>query len=363
MSKAPDSAFTVETAALFPKSYFLENLVTRADGSILVTATNQGELWYVPNAAGELPVTPALLDTLDSLPMGIVEVEPDVFYVCTTGEAALERYDLRGWTPGTAVTRERVFAFPTSASGLNGTCLLGHNVLLIADGTAGLIWRLDLADDGRSAKAAVWLRDNSMAAGWDLPQVVLTPKVTIPYPGVNGVRFASKTNFLYYTSCAQQLFARVAVDPDTLDAIGLPEVIQNGILSADDFCIDEAAGVAYIGTHVANTIRRVSLNPTKSPKVDIVSGEPFNDKLVGPSSLYWAPEAEGRVAYITTDGGLLAPGPDGIVHSPALLRLTIKESASARKGPDAAFPVHLANGAIDAAQPPADHGPTAHLGT
>jgi hypothetical protein len=331
MSNPPNSAFTVETAAVFPKSYFLENLVTRADGSILVTATNKGELWYVPNAAGDLPVTPVLLDSLDGLPMGIVEVEPDVFWVCTLGEAALERYDLRGWEPGNPVTRERVFTFPTSASGLNGTCLLGPKVLLIADGTAGLIWRLDIADDGRSAKASVWLRDNTMAAGWELPEVVLTPKVTVPYPGVNGVRFAAKTNFLYYIGCAQQLFVRVAVDPDTLDAIGSPEVIESDILSADDFCIDEAAGVAYIGTHVANTIRRVSLNPTKSSKAVIVAGDPFNDKLVGPSSLYWAPKAEGRVAYVTTDGGLLAPGPDGIVHPPALLRFTIKDGTSAKR--------------------------------
>jgi hypothetical protein len=327
----PDSAITVETFALFPKSYFLENLATRADGSILVTVPNQGELWYVPKTAGKLPVIPVLLDTLDGLPMGIVEVEPDVFYVCTMGEAALERYDLRDWTPGAAVTRERVFTFPTTASGLNGACLLGPNVLLIADGTAGLIWRLDLADDGRSAKATVWLRHNTMAAGWDLPQVVLTSKVTIPYPGVNGVRFASKTNFLYYTGCAQQLFVRIAVDPRTLEAVGSPEVMESGILSADDFCIDEEVGVAYIGTHVANTIRRVSLNPTTSRKVDIVFGEPFNDKLVGPSSLYWAPKAEGSVGYITTDGGLLAPGPDGIVHPPALLRFTLKEGASARQ--------------------------------
>ena len=331
MSASLSSSFTVETAALFPKSYFLENLIARADGSVLVTVTNQGELWYVPNASGELPVTPLLIDTLDGLPMGIVEVEPDVVCVCTMGEAAVERYDLRGWTPGTPVTRERVFTFPTSASGLNGACLLGPNVILIADGTAGLIWRLDLADHEHSAKATVWLRDNTMSAGWDLPQVVLTPKVTIPYPGVNGVRYSKEKNFLYYTGCAQQIFARVAVDPDTLDAVGSPEVIETGILSADDFCIDERAGIAYIGTHVANTIRRVLLIPTKLPKADIVSGDPFNDKLVGPSSLYWAPKAEGRVAYVTTDGGLLAPGPDGVVHPPALLRFTIEEGAPVKK--------------------------------
>ena len=56
--------------------------------------------------------------------------------------------------------------------------------------------------------------------------------------------------------------------------------------------------------------------------------------LVGPSSLYWAPGAEGRMAYVTTDGGLLAPGTDGIVHPPALLRFTIEEGTYPRSSTD-----------------------------
>jgi hypothetical protein len=330
-SNAVRSSFGVEIAAHFPKGYFLENLVVRADGSILVTAVNKGELWYVPAAFDGLPAEPLLLDTLDGLPMGIVEAEPDVFYVGTLGEASLERYDLREWTPGEAVQREQVLSFPTSASGLNGICLLAPNVLLIADGSAGLIWRVDLTDDGHAAEASIWLRDNTMGAGWDLPQVVLSPEVTIPYPGVNGVRFAAETGYVYYTGCAQQVFARVAVDPETLDPMGFPEVIENDILSADDFCLDEAAGVAYIGAHVANTIHRSPLTPVDSRKRGVVMGEPFNDKLVGPSSLYWGRGAtdEGRVAYVTTDGGLIAPGPDNILHPAAVLRFTITEGSPA----------------------------------
>ena len=330
-SNLVESSFSVDIAARFPEGYFLENLVVRTDGSILVTAVNKGELWYVPASSEGLPAEPVLVDTLDGLPMGIVEAEPDVFYVGTLGDASLERYDLREWTPGEPVQREQVLTFPTSASGLNGICLLAPNVLLIADGSAGLIWRIDLTDDGHAAEASIWLRDNTMGAGWDLPQVVLTPEVTIPYPGVNGVRFAAETGYVYYTGCAQQLFARVAVDPETLDPIGSPEVIENDILSADDFCLDEATGAAYIGAHVANTIHRSPLTPVNSPKRDVVLGEPFNDKLVGPSSLYWGRGAtdEGHVAYVTTDGGLIAPGPDNIVHRATVLRFTITERGSA----------------------------------
>ena len=61
-------AFRLDTVALFPKGYFLENLAVRADGSILVSALNTGELWYVPAPDGKFPVEPLLIDRIDGLP-------------------------------------------------------------------------------------------------------------------------------------------------------------------------------------------------------------------------------------------------------------------------------------------------------
>jgi hypothetical protein len=123
------------------------------------------------------------------------------------------------------------------------------------------------------------------------------------------------------------------VDPGTHDAVGSPEIIATGFRAADDFCVDEKTGVAYIGTHITNTIQRVSLTPTTSAARDVVAGEPFTDQLIGHSSLVWARGAteHGRVAYVTTDGGYLVPAPDGIKRPAALLRFTIKEGASAKE--------------------------------
>lgn len=118
---------------------------------------NVGELWYVPNSANTLPVTPVLVDKIANLPMGIVEIEPDIFYISTLAEPTLERFDLRGWTPGTPVKRERVLTLPAPAMRLNGVCLIGPNVVAVADCAAGLIWRVDFTDKGRSAKASIWL--------------------------------------------------------------------------------------------------------------------------------------------------------------------------------------------------------------
>ena len=89
------------TVATFPKNYFLENLVVRSDNSILITALNHKELWYVPPSRHDSPIEPLLLFTFSQLAMGIVEAEPEVFYISTSDiytshESYLHRLDLRG---------------------------------------------------------------------------------------------------------------------------------------------------------------------------------------------------------------------------------------------------------------------------
>ena len=53
-----------------------------------------------------------------------------------------------------------------------------------------------------------------------------------------------------------------------------------------------------------------------------MAGDPFNDQLAGPSSAVWGrhPGDYGRIACVTSDGGLVAPPPDGIVRLPKLLQ-------------------------------------------
>ena len=114
---------------------------------------------------------------------------------------------------------------------------------------------------------------------------------------------------------------RVRVDPQTHDPDGTPELVDNGMM-ADDFCLDEDAGVAYVTTHRENTIDRVPLEPGGGPRRS-VAGQPFTELLIGPSSAAWSrvPGEYGRVAYFTTDGGQMAPPPDKIVRSAKVLRV------------------------------------------
>ena len=298
--------------AYFPKQYFLENLAIRHDNSVLVTVLNQSELWYVPPVHGPAPLTPTCLHRFADLPCGIVETEPDVFYLVsgnfyTTHEAYLHHLDLRGWTPGEPIRLKTIFTFPDTARGLNGTCLIAPNILLVADCFAGLIWRVDLpAQEGDQPAARVWLKHESMG--------YYPGELQPEQPGVNGVRFAAKTNHLYYSATAKKLFLRVPVDPHTHEPAGEPELVVAGRMG-DDFCLDEDNEVIYLTTHRQNTIDRVSMHPGKnSGFTQSVAGDPFTAQLIGPSSGAWGRgpgEGPGKVAYFLPDGGTASPPPDG----------------------------------------------------
>ena len=332
MTTAPLANIT--TIATFPEHFFLENLAVRADGSILVTVLNRKQLWYVPAPNGGRPVTPALVHTFDHFAMGIVETEPDIFYVSTAEpakKATLERFDMRGWIPGAPVSRTRVLTFDQPA-GLNGACLIAPRVILLADSVAGSIWRVDLADDGLTATASVWLQHHTMAPD---PDNGLTSPMG-PQPGINGIRYAERTNVVYYTSSAQGLFMRVAVDPATYTPVGEPEVVAAE--GADDFCLDENVGVAYLTTHGNNTIVRVPIDfGAEGATPSVVAGDPFTEQLVGPSSAAWArgPADYGRIAYVTTDGGHTAidyhrPGAPAIIRPAQVVRVQFDPERPAR---------------------------------
>lgn len=143
-------------------------------------------------------------------------------------------------------------------------------------------------------------------------------------PGVNGIRYAPKWGYVYYTATAKKLFMRVRVDAENLEAVGEPEHVAAGRMS-DDFCIDEDGGFAYLTTHRENTIDRVALDPAKNSEQTIVAGNPFNEELVGPSSAAWSrrPGAYGKIAYVTTDGGTASPPPDGVRRPAKVLRVEL----------------------------------------
>ena len=298
------------SVASFPAGSFLENLAVRGDNSVLVTSMNARELFYVPPWSGAAPVEPVLLHRFEQPATGLVEIEPDIFLVSTSNlytshESYLHRLDLREWSPGLPVQPEMVFCFPDAARGLNGSCLLAPCIVLVADCFAGLIWRLDLQPDGRTMQARVWLVHDSMG--------YFPGKLKPEQPGVNGVRYAVRTNYLYYTATAKKMLMRVPVDPESFEPAGPPELVVAGRMG-DDFCLDEDAGVIYLATHRQNTIDRISMDPGDNSGFPLsVAGDPFTEELIGPSSGAWGRAAGeyGKVAFFISDGGTASPPPGG----------------------------------------------------
>jgi hypothetical protein len=138
----------------------------------------------------------------------------------------------RGWTPGIPGSPIKVLDFEPPA-GPNGSCLLAPDVMLFADCVEGLIWRVDLSDDGLHATARVWLQHDTMAAGAGRPPVKFSATMEVPFPSINGLRYGPKTNCVYYSCSSQELFMRVARDmplPETgslwLCSIGGPSAYR-----------------------------------------------------------------------------------------------------------------------------------------
>lgn len=96
----------LNTLATFPEGTFLENLVVRVDNSLLVSSLKARQIWHIaPAVSPEEEVRPELLFEFEQSPMSFVELEPDVFYLCTsdgyiTHASNLYRIDLRGWKAG-----------------------------------------------------------------------------------------------------------------------------------------------------------------------------------------------------------------------------------------------------------------------
>lgn len=78
-----------------------------------------------------------------------------------------------------------------------------------------------------------------------------------------------------------------------------------------------------LSEHRAAEIERVPLDPHSGQVIQAVAGVPFDERLIGPSDFAWGrgPEANGSVAYVTTDGGFTAPPPDGVVRPAKVLRM------------------------------------------
>jgi hypothetical protein len=85
--------------------------------------------------------------------MGIVEAEPEIFYIATSEiytwvASDLYRLNLNGWALGKPVHPEAILHFPQPVRGLNGSCVIARG----RHSDRRLFWKLDLACGSQRAR-------------------------------------------------------------------------------------------------------------------------------------------------------------------------------------------------------------------
>lgn len=288
---------------------FIDNIVFRSDGTLLLTRIDVPEIWSVDphTGAGSLAYNFSPDSANISSCFGITEIDYDVFAV-VTGE-----FDVRTFaaTPGSfgvwkldftaqhdedndsfyywqmkqrsTPTVSKVVDIP-EAKALGASTLFesgDSRFLLVSDSPEGIIWRLDL----KTGEYNPILSDESMLPGPNKPAM-----------GVNGIQVYD--GYLYYASVTKREFHRVQLD-ETASANGPYELVLDNI-AVDNFDI-AIDGDVYFATNTENMILRL----TAEGELVQVAGDKDSIVLAGPTCCRLHPS--GNELFVGTNGGLTAP--------------------------------------------------------
>lgn len=270
----------------------MENIAVRANGQILATLLNTPQVYQVdPNPSAAHPATlvhtfPAYLSCT-----GITELGNDIFYVITgnfslqtlsttPGTYSVWKLNLAGFTAGGApASATKIADFPESIF-LNGMTAFGGNTLLIADSSAGVVYRLNV-NTGAVAK----ITD---------PLIQPTPGAN-PALGVNGVKV--RNGSLYFSNTDQALLGKIALNADG-SAQGPGTVVVGNVPANDDFQFDVLGNIFIAGN---NELRFHGILEGSGGPPDVVSNSSL---LAGSTSVEF-----GRLptdlasVYVGTNGG------------------------------------------------------------
>ena len=234
---------------------------------------------------------------------GIAELAPDLFYVVmgnftisdlegTPGTYSIWEVGMNTFSGGengtviTPATVEKITDIP-GAMTANGLIALNQHksILLVADSKLGAIWSVNV----KTRTCEILIQDSLMNASADPSSL-----------GVNGIKIFN--GFLFFTNTQAGTFSRVSIDANGA-AIGAAEVVQTGLITADDFIFD-MAGDAYIAQDAANVLTKVSAGGQVSTVVSSFN----NSYLAGAKAVQFGRTALDRsVLYVTTNGGQAKP--------------------------------------------------------
>jgi hypothetical protein len=266
---------TVTELYRFPNATFIENIIVRSDGQLVLSTFDQGRVYiFDPSADEPEPYVLAKIPTINKL-TGIAEVAPHVYAVSggdesggwefVNGTTLVATINLDG-CGGDAPSINIATRMP-EVQLLNGMATLAPSIVLSADSLTGRIYRTNTA----TGEYDIAFQDDALAAG---------PNEEIPPLGANGLLI--RDGYLYYTNSNRQTFGRVPITEEG-DQAGEAEEIYRmppGSMNAfDDFTIT-SGGVAYITSQTDSLVR-----VTPDGQATTLIGPDSDFKLDSPASV------------------------------------------------------------------------------
>jgi hypothetical protein len=285
---------------------FIDNIVLRHNGILLVTRIDVPEVWSIDPRTG----TASLLfnfrnkDAGISSCFGITEVAKDIFTVvtgefdvgtfsATPGSFSVWKIDftcqhhdetISDWQGTQRVPTVTRMVDILEAKALGASTLFRSGVssyLLLSESPRGTIWKVDL----RTSRYSPALSEESML-----------PITSGPTMGVNGIKVFE--GYLYYASVTKGQLRRIPLS-ETASATGPSELVihKTGV---DNFDISKG-GIVYLAASTENQILKL----TTEGKILEVFGAENSTAIAGPTCCVL--DLSGSKVFIGTNGGQFAP--------------------------------------------------------
>ncbi|KAJ5298103.1 hypothetical protein PENANT_c063G07596 [Penicillium antarcticum] len=289
----------VETLFQFPENgSWVDNIVLRPDGNLLLTRLDVPEVWSINTTSGNATLAYSFPNVTSCF--GISEIADDIFAVVVgnfstetykpdAGSFSVQKLDFskierkRDEHASESPAASQIVALP-EAEALNGMTTFSKDpdLVLIADSPKGVVWKVNT----KTSNYSIALNDTTMlpAKGQALPL------------GVNGLKVVE--DYVYYSSTTRMEFCRVKVDAE-VRPVGEYEVIASGFLP-DNFDVTED-GIAYIATDPQNSVVRI----TASGQISLVAGGQLSTEMPGPTSTRLSEDR--KSLFVGTSGGQVAP--------------------------------------------------------
>ncbi|PHH62672.1 hypothetical protein CDD81_6818 [Ophiocordyceps australis] len=292
---AQNTTLPSRTITQFPVGVWIENIAVRSNGNLMLTSlTPNASVYQVSNPASSSPQTSLLfsIDTISGL-FGIAEVAPDVFVIAggNTSDTGGVKGTFNVWTFDMKASSPKptLHAFLPDAILLNGIATLpGRNdTVLISDSTAGLVWRVNIANGEHDV-------------AFDLPEMA-SPTKDNSALGINGVHVHDGA--LWWTNHDTFKLHSIAISPDGSPAAGakVKDVTTLPVTALDDFIFGPANGnTAWVTTNDDN---RVFATDVKGESV-LVAGAPDAVTVATATACQFGRScSDKKILYVSTGGG------------------------------------------------------------